>query len=96
MRMQRSQWLLVMLMSAWLSTPVAYARQSQDEKDQSIDKARAAEQARKEVNGRVLKVDRGQDKYRVKVLKKNGRVVSVDVDRRSGQVEGNEDKGNKR
>ncbi len=52
----------------------------------------AAERARVAVNGRVLKVEQTSKNYRVKVLKKSGRVVSVDVDKRSGKVKTNKDK----
>jgi uncharacterized membrane protein YkoI len=34
----------------------------------------------------VLRVDQSKNKYRVKVLQKSGRVVSVDVDKKSGKV----------
>ena len=49
-------------------------------------KAEAAQQAQQKVNGRVLKVEQKPDAYRVKVLQKSGRVVSVDVDKKSGKV----------
>ncbi|KTF06883.1 PepSY domain-containing protein [Alteromonas macleodii] len=57
-----------------------------------ISKSEAAERARVTVNGRVLKVEQTSKNYRVKVLKKSGRVVSVDVDKRSGKVKTNKDK----
>jgi uncharacterized membrane protein YkoI len=57
-----------------------------------ISKSEAAERARSAVNGRVLKVEQTSKNYRVKVLKKSGRVVSVDVDKRSGKVKTNKDK----
>ena len=44
------------------------------------------EKAQQKVSGRVLKVDQSKNKYRVKVLQKSGRVVSVDVDKKSGKV----------
>ncbi len=58
----------------------------QSEKAQSLNPSEAAVKARQRVQGRVLKVEQGSKKYRVKVLKKSGRVVSVDVDKQSGQV----------
>ncbi len=67
--------------------------QSQDNNNNQVNRAQAVESARKAVDGRVLKVDQDPTKFRVKVLKKNGRVVSVDVDRNSGKVKAN--KGNK-
>ena len=57
-----------------------------------ISKSESAERARVAVNGRVLKVEQTSKNYRVKVLKKSGRVVSVDVDKRSGKVKTNKDK----
>lgn len=51
-----------------------------------IDKAQAVKKAQQRVKGRVLKVDQQKSKYRVKMLQKSGRVVSVDVDKRSGKV----------
>ncbi len=74
-----------MILGAVSLHPVAGA-QSKDK--QSIDKAQAAKKAQQKVKGRVLKVDQNQNKskYRVKMLQKSGRVVSVDVDKRSGKV----------
>ena len=53
---------------------------------QSLDKASASKQAQQKVQGQVLKVEQNANKYRVKILQKSGRVVSVDVDKRSGKV----------
>ncbi|RDV24323.1 peptidase [Alteromonas aestuariivivens] len=69
-----------------LAAPDAHAQQQNGNDNKTIDKAQAAKRAAQKVDGRVLRVDQSANKYRVKVLKKNGRVVSVDVDRRSGQV----------
>ncbi|QPG04717.1 PepSY domain-containing protein [Salinimonas marina] len=66
-----------------ISTPVSAQQKSQP---QTIDRSQAAAKAQQRVKGRVLRVDQSSGKYRVKVLKKSGRVVSVDVDKRSGQV----------
>ena len=57
-----------------------------------ISKSEAAERARIAVNGRVLKVEQTSKNYRVKVLTTSGRVVSVDVDKRSGKVKTSKDK----
>lgn len=54
--------------------------------DKASDKAEAAKRAQAQVKGRVLKVDQNKTKYRVKVLQKSGRVVSVDVDRNSAKA----------
>jgi uncharacterized membrane protein YkoI len=65
-----------------LPSTAAYAQSKQ----KPIDKSQAAERAQQKVQGRVLKVDQSKSKYRVKVLQKSGRVVSVDVDKNSGKV----------
>ena len=78
-----------------LSTTPLFALAQQDN-DQQINKTQAANKARKQVNGRVLKVDQQSDRYRVKVLKKSGRVISVDVDKRSGKVNQANNKDNDR
>nr|WP_232367663.1 PepSY domain-containing protein [Alteromonas pelagimontana] len=72
------------------------AQQNQDAQSARVDKAQAAERAKQKENGRVLRVDQSRNKYRVKVLKKSGRVVSVDVDKRSGQVQSPQDKDSDR
>lgn len=64
----------------------SYAMQDDQKKSPPINKSQAAERAKQQVNGRVLRVEQTKNKYRVKVLKKSGRVVSVDVDRNSGRV----------
>lgn len=77
-----------------LSIVLATTAMAQDQ--EQIDKTKAAQKARQQVNGRVLKVDRKKDNYRVKMLKKSGRVVTVDVDSRSGKVSSKEKKKNGR
>ncbi len=52
----------------------------------NVDQQKAIATAKKSVKGKVLKVDRQQQHYRVKMLNPQGRVVSVKVDRQSGQV----------
>ena len=83
------QWkylLSAILISASVSLSPVVVAQNKDKP--SIDKSQAAKKAQQKVKGRVLKVDqnRNKSKYRVKVLQKSGRVVSVDVDKRSGKV----------
>lgn len=53
---------------------------------QNINKAEAVKKAQQKIKGRVLKVDQRKSTYRVKMLQKSGRVISVDVDKRSGKV----------
>ncbi len=79
-----------------LSVLSAMAQQQNATDNQTLDKAQAAERAKQEVNGRVLRVEKSRDNYRVKMLKKSGRVVSVDVDKRSGEVRPPQDKDKKR
>lgn len=64
----------------------------QDKRDEKIDKAQAAQKAQQQVKGRVLKVEQNKTKYKVKVLQKSGRVVTVDVDKNSGRVTDKRDK----
>ena len=59
---------------------------AQNTKTAPKTKSEAAKKAQQKVSGRVLKVDQNKSKYRVKVLQKSGRVVSVDVDKKSGKV----------
>ena len=59
---------------------------AQDTKAAPKTKSEAANKAQQKVSGRVLRVDQSKSKYRVKVLQKSGRVVSVDVDKKSGKV----------
>jgi len=73
-----------------LSVNSAYAQQSTSGE---LSKSQAASRASSAENGRVLKIEQTSKKYRVKVLKKSGRVVSVEVDKRSGKVKKSKDKG---
>ncbi|MFA3790112.1 PepSY domain-containing protein [Aliiglaciecola sp. SL4] len=59
---------------------------AQEKSNSSIDKAQAAEKVLKKVRGRVLRVNQSKNTYKVKVLQKTGRVVTVDVDKRSGKI----------
>ena len=64
----------------------AHARQDK-QATQQIDRSQAAAKAQQQVKGRVLRVDQTRFAYRVKMLKKNGRVISVDVDKNTGRVQ---------
>ncbi|WP_438862692.1 PepSY domain-containing protein [Neptunicella sp.] len=59
---------------------------AQQDKKEPIDKAQAIERVKQNTQGRVLKVNQNKDQYKVKVLQKSGRVVSVDVDKKSGKI----------
>ncbi|MGJ8678697.1 PepSY domain-containing protein [Paraglaciecola sp.] len=65
-----------------ISSDVAAA----DPKPTTLNKSQAAKKAQQKVNGRVLKVNQSKNKYQVKLLQKSGRVVSVNVDKKSGKV----------
>lgn len=75
---------LVLLLS---STNLVHAQS-----DTAVTKSEAAEKAVRAEKGRVLKVEQTAKSYRVKVLKKSGRVVLVDVDKRSGRVKASKGK----
>lgn len=51
-------------------------------------KAEAAKLAQRQVTGRVLKVETQGTKYRVKILQNSGRVIFIEIDRKSRQKEG--------
>ncbi|OFI34347.1 PepSY domain-containing protein [Alteromonas lipolytica] len=75
---------VVLIMLALTSIEV----QAQQDKQQPVkNSSQAVQQAKRHTEGRVLKVDRKPSSYRVKVLKKSGRVVTLDVDKRSGKVQ---------
>ncbi|MBU2977475.1 PepSY domain-containing protein [Alteromonas sp. C1M14] len=82
--MKRLKRLILPLCLMSLLAPQALA--GQDHKDTPVDRAQAAARAKQYEKGRVLRVDQTGTKYRVKVLKKNGRVVLVDVDKRTGKI----------
>ncbi|MDN4501146.1 PepSY domain-containing protein [Alteromonadaceae bacterium BrNp21-10] len=65
---------------------LSFSANAKEDDKQAVDRAQAIERAKKDTNGRVLKVNQDKDKYRVKVLQKSGRVVQVDVDKKSGKV----------
>ncbi len=77
--------ILLLTLTVVLST-AAQPAFAQETTEKPIDKSQAAKKAQQQVKGRVLKVDRSKNKYRVKVLQKSGRVISVDVDKKSGKV----------
>ncbi len=90
-------WFTILMVFTLALSPASDAFARQDRNDNAVEsKAQAAEKARKAVNGRVLRVDQTRSSYRVKVLKKSGRVVSVDVDKRSGQVKSSDQRNSDR
>ena len=77
--------LFVILLTLGCFSQGAMARQDRD--SQPLDRTQAAARAQQHSKGRVLRVEQTKTKFRVKVLKKNGRVVMLDVDRETGQVQ---------
>jgi uncharacterized membrane protein YkoI len=77
--------MLLTLASAPLSAQQNNSKE-QTRQTSDLNKTQAADRARQKVKGRVLKVEKQKNQYRVKVLQKSGRVVSVDVDKSSGKV----------
>lgn len=69
--------------------PSKYAKSQQSK---AISAQQAARIVKSKYGGKVLKVNSSGSKnkpsYRVKLLKKNGHVVSVNVDAKSGRVSG--------
>jgi hypothetical protein len=91
---------ILLVLTLVFVNPLPVYAQQEDGKQQSqrkdINKAQAAERARQQVKGRVLKVEKKKNEYRVKVLQKSGRVVSVDVDKNSGRVKNTTKKKNEK
>jgi len=83
---------ILVIALAFSCVTTSFAQQQSNE----ISKSQAAEKARSIESGRVLKIDQTRQKYRVKVLKKSGRVVSVDVDKRSGNAKSSKGKVSER
>ncbi|MBC3767253.1 PepSY domain-containing protein [Neptunicella marina] len=51
-----------------------------------IDRSQAIQRARRETQGRVLKVNQNRERFQIKMLQKSGRVRSIHVDKHSGEV----------
>jgi uncharacterized protein YpmB len=51
-----------------------------------VNQQQAIAKAKQSVQGKVLKVDRNKEHYRVKMLNQKGRVISVNVNKQSGKV----------
>ena len=72
---------LAILLFVWFAPAHAFFSSSQNNTPTAKNKAQAARQAQQQYQGRVLKVDTMQTTYRVKILQKSGRVVSVEIKR---------------
>lgn len=80
--------LIVVSLFSVLETRVSYALQTGNAYNASgIAQTKAIEIARNVVEGRVLRVEKTTQSYRVKILQSSGRVVSVSVNRITGKVE---------
>ncbi|MFC6440400.1 PepSY domain-containing protein [Bowmanella sp. JS7-9] len=62
-----------------------------DQQDK-ISQSQAVSLAQRHTSGRILKVEQSRDSYKIKVLKDNGRVVTLRVDKQTGRVSGPKDK----
>lgn len=51
-------------------------------------KAEAAKMAQRKVSGRVLKVEKQATIYRVKILQSSGRVIFIEINRKTESKEG--------
>lgn len=84
---RRPSHLSVGLFSVWISLLLSansFAQSNQSNK--SVEPQKAIATAKKSVKGKVLKIDRQKEHYRVKMLNPQGRVVSVRINRQSGKV----------
>ena len=77
----RSYWLCLMALFCVWGCPAYSAFPTSHNNNAAKDKAQAARQAQRQYQGRVLKVETLQASYRVKILQKSGRVVSVEIKR---------------
>ncbi len=72
--------LMTLLMCCLLQVPVAVA------KGKHVDKSQAVQAAKRKYPGKVIKISNGKRHYQVRLLQKDGRVVTVKVDKASGKV----------
>lgn len=63
-------------------------QQSSKQKIRVKNDKQAAQQAQRRFGGKVLKVQSLQSGYKVKLLKKDGHIISVFVDAKSGRISG--------
>lgn len=83
--------LLVVAFSLGCST-LAYAQSANSNTstttnaEPKVNQQQAIAKAKQSVQGKVLKVDRNKEHYRVKMLNQKGRVISVNVNKQSGKV----------
>jgi uncharacterized membrane protein YkoI len=63
-------------------------QQSNKQQLQVKSSNQAAQKAQRHFGGKVLKVKAQNNGYRVKLIKKNGYIITVFVDAKSGQISG--------
>lgn len=70
----------LILLASLSSAPAALAVEPTSAEAVS-NKTQAAQRAQQQVKGRILRVEQRETSYRVKLLQKSGRVVTVDIKR---------------
>lgn len=91
----KATWLVVLM---WLiigglnvsqvSSVFASERNAKQQSKKQISAQQAARKVIGRFGGKLLKVSSSKNGYRVKVIKKDGRIISVFVDGRTGQIHG--------
>lgn len=76
--------LKTLLLSALLSLFLATTADARSTK--GVSKNKAVSTATAKYPGKVIKISGGSKFYRVRVLQKSGRVVTVKVDKKSGKI----------
>lgn len=79
-----SAFLKTLLLSALLGLSLATTVDARDNK--GVSKNEAVSTATSKYPGKVVKISGGGKLYRIRVLQKNGRVVTVKVDKKSGRI----------
>ena len=71
---------LVATLCCLFAMPVAQA------KSNGVSKNQAVRTATSKYPGKVVKISNNKATYRIRVLQKNGRVITVTVDKKSGRI----------
>lgn len=83
----KNKFYCIAFFSAWLACPTAFATNPPAKaKTVVASKSHAASLALSRTSGRVLKVERSKQHYRVKVLQESGRVIVFDIDKSTGHI----------
>lgn len=70
--------LLLSLLFCQLLVPVAQAR--------GVNKDQAVNTVKRKYPGKIIKITNASNHYQVRLLQKNGRVMNVKVDKKSGKI----------